>query len=492
MSVPISMQDYAWLMMETPETPMHFGAVILLTKPQIGTDEFADKLFSKLRDVNAIGEPWTWKINPDKKGLLSKHEWIVDNNFDVNYHIKRMLVPGEGHMEDVLELVTYINEKPLERARPLWELIMFDGLRDNKMAILIKVHHAFADGTRFMEYCSNWFYDSASVSVDDIEGFCQKNSLKRSQPKKKLTQASKFPNPAKVANLFSGTIKSAKDISYVLGREALRGFGVVKSRTPAFYTGPKTIVNEHVESTRVYAFVDAPFDRVRAIGKAVGGTVNDAVLAITAGAIRRLLLQNGSLPDEPMQLMMPVSLHGRTDEKNSESSEGGNQVSIINVDIATELSDSVQRLKRIVASTKQGKSDMEDLSLFAATFYTTFFQGISVGLRAAGLDRIMRPLSNISLSNVPGEQKIKYIGGARSDGLLPLSFLMHNNGLFVICNSTVNGLSFGFASSRSALPDLSDIKQFVTDELELLEQDLGLAVGAAPIKKVRTKDTTKS
>ncbi|HEX2904387.1 MAG TPA: WS/DGAT domain-containing protein, partial [Jatrophihabitans sp.] len=202
---------------------------------------------------------------------------------------------------------------------------------------------------------------------------------------------------------------------------------------------------------------------------AAGVTVNDVVLAISAGALRRYLLQLSALPDVPLIAMVPVALRGKGQH------ESGNAVGAVMCNLATHLSDPAARLATISASMAEGKQAMATMTPLQIVAMTGLGMSPLVLQSIPGYAELFRPPFNIIISNVPGPRVPLYLNGAELDGLYPLSVPYHGQALNITCTSYHDELAFGLTGCRRTVPHLQHLLGYLDDELAALEQAVGLS-----------------
>jgi diacylglycerol O-acyltransferase len=247
-------------------------------------------------------------------------------------------------------------------------------------------------------------------------------------------------------------------------REAAR-----RGETAAPYQAPKTILNVPISGARRFAAQSWPIERLRAVGKAGGGTLNDAVLAMCAGALRRYLLEQGALPEEPLIAMIPVSIRPKDAEEHY-----GNAVSAILCNLATHLDDPLLRLEAIRRSMQVGKNALSGMSREAIVNMGVLMAVPMLIGQLLGLDGRTRPAFNVTISNVPGPKKPLYWNGARMEGIYPVSIVTDGQALNITLTSYVDHLEFGLIGCRKSLPHLQHLLGHLEDSLAELERAAGL------------------
>jgi diacylglycerol O-acyltransferase len=277
------------------------------------------------------------------------------------------------------------------------------------------------------------------------------------------------------------------------GREILPGIGsglwdiaratYAEGAAALPFQAPPTPFNVEISGSRRFASQSYSLARLKRIGEASGATVNDVTLAICAGALREYLLAQNKLPKKPLVAMVPVSLHGETNV-------GGNQVSLLLANLATNIADPLKRLKKIVASTSEAKERLTKMPRLQKMAHgiasiSPFGAGMVMGTAEK------HPLFNLVISNVPGPKDTLYLNGARLDEIYPVSIPTHYLALNITISGYGDNLGFGYIACRRSLPGLQRMLDYTHNAINALENALGL--DAPPLAKPRvsvSKQTT--
>jgi diacylglycerol O-acyltransferase len=366
----------------------------------------------------------------------------------------------------------------MDRNRPLWEAYVIEGLPGGRFATYIKIHHALIDGVTGAKMMAN----SLSLTADEHKPPMWAQNHQRNHP----TARKERHAPGLLEQL--GALAKA-------GREFLPGVGtgiadMVRSameETAAAmpFQAPPSAFNVEISGSRRFAAQSYSLSRLKRIGEAAGATVNDVTLAVCASALRAHLLRENALPEKPLVAMVPVSLHGET-------SEGGNQVSLLLANLATHIADPLQRLQRIVQGTAEAKrlSAMPRLQKMAHGMTSISPMGVGMVVGTAKT----HPQFNVVISNVPGPRDTLYLNGARLDEVYPVSIATH----YLALNITIQGygdqLGFGYTACRRSVPALQRMLDYTQMGIEELEQALGLTAQAptAKVKRPARKATAKA
>ncbi len=459
----LSALDIAFLQMETPEAPSHVGGLQIFQIPAGYKGAFVADLKARLEAIPA-SEPFNLRLG--SKGLpFAFPAWVTDKNFDIDFHLRHSALPQPGHMDELMKLVSRLHARLLDRTRPLWEMYLIEGLEGNRFGIYTKIHHALVDGVGGMRLMDNSLARSAGDtntralwSADEIK--------KRERLKLSMTE---------------GALKTAKGLiapmrSLPQAVKALLLPGDTEAAT--IFNTSKTVFNGHITASRRFAIQTLPLSETKEIGAVLGHTVNDMFLAICATALRRYLAEKGQTPEHPLTATVPVSL------QMPGSTQKGNQISYIGVNLCTDVEDPLQRMAAIGRSAAAAKQDMGALTRPAVQTLAVVAQGTAALINHFHLSNILKPPANLVLSNVPGPRAALYLMGAEMVGSYPMSILMDGQALNITLCSHGNQLDFGILGCRNAMPDIELLAQYVGEAFEELRT---IAAARKPTTKAVAK-----
>lgn len=475
--------DAAFLYFETPTTHMHVAMTAVFDPSSMpGGYDFAtvrDFIASRLHLV----PPFRRRV-VQVPFRLNHPIWVEDPDFDLDYHIRRVGVPSPGGARELAELAGAIAGVPLDRSRPLWELYVVEGLADGTIAVITKVHHCAVDGVSGAELMVNLFdLEPTGREVEPPEPRepepipSELELIGHAVASRARRQLGLLPLLGTTAKTLTTLVSRHRDPNAIVGAVPL--------------TAPKTPWNAAITPHRRMAYTDVPLSEVKRIKNAVGCTVNDVVLGLMGGALRRYLERHGGNPQEPLIATCPVSV--RTDEQRGETN---NRVSAMFTSLATNVDDPVERLRTIQRSTKGAKEDhnaigasfLQDWAEHAAP--TTFALAARL-YSSLGLASGHRPIHNVVISNVPGPPFPLYYAGAELLHALPMGPVMEGAGLNITVMSYRENLDIGFMACRELVPDVWDLVDHVHEALaELSAAADRLEADAAPpaaAKKARAR-----
>lgn len=470
--------DAAFLFLETPKMPMHIGGVSII-QGSLQFDDFREFVQDRLHIVDKL----TQKLAMVPMSL-DRPCWVDDPDFDLSLHLHKVTLPRPGGWKDLRNLASSLFSQQLNRERPLWEFIFVEGIDSiaqvpkGSVALISKLHHCGFDGKSGADLMSMLF---------DVSPKPQ--SVSPAQPKIRepisgsvgLITKSIYhflTRPVKLPGLLWDTGKSA------LKAVSLSRIQGVTSPTMPF-SAAKTSFNDTVEAGRVWNSAILDIKRVKTLRKAVqGATLNDVILAICAGALRRYLLEKNELPDKPLVAMIPVSTR-TTEEKN----DMGNQVFAMYVGLATDLDDPIKRLEKIHINTVIGKL-YQDVT--AAKGLMGYAELIPFGLASvaaelytrAGIAKLHKPFFNVIITNVPGAQMPLYIAGHKLIAHMGAAPIFDGMGLIMPIYSYNGSISISPTSALNLMPDLDNFTQYISESVNELEKAVQQKMrNAAVLKK---------
>jgi WS/DGAT/MGAT family acyltransferase len=448
--------DTSFLTMETPTTFGHVSGLLLLD-PDRSTEPFAARLRAVVEARLHLLGPFRWRLVEVPFGL-DRPYWVNDPAFDLDLHLREVTLPPPGGDEQLAALVGDLVARPLDRRRPLWELHVVHGLASGQVAVLAKMHHAAIDGAAGLELLS---------ALMDLEP-----EPRDVDPPDAAWEPERVPGEFEMLNRgYLGLLRRPAQLLQAQQRAWKGMSGGVAPTLPAT-PAPRTPFNRAITGHRRYAFGTLPLEAVKAVKNAHGVTVNDVVLAVCTGAVRRWLLDHDELPGEPLRALVPVSV--RAGEGASEGDAFGNRISTMVVDLPTDDPDPSGQLERVHDAADAAKQQLEavpagllqDFSLFATPAVMADAARLIASLRLADY---VNPPVNLVVSNVPGPGFPLYCAGARLAGMYPASAIGDGMGLNVTVISYLGRLHFGLVACPELVPDLDRLLGYLGDALADLE-----------------------
>jgi diacylglycerol O-acyltransferase / wax synthase len=455
---PMAPTDSLFLLAETREQPMHVGSLQLFVPPDGATAIDVRQMFDAAIDEDQVAS--LFQRRPRRSiTTLGQWGWEIDQDFDLEHHVRRSALPQPGRILELLMLGSRLHSTLLDRKRPLWEMHLIEGLADGRYAAYFKVHHSLVDGVSALRLLSRM------MSPDPNERDMPPPwAAPPRRPKRPKERGSAEDRAKEVIRLLG----DAAGLPAVFARTLARA---IREQTGTMsLSAPRSMFNVPITGARRFAAQSWPIDRIRRVGKASECTVNDVVLAMCAGALRRYLLSMDALPDAPLIAMVPVSLHG----EDTGDSDGGNAVGTVMCNLATDLPDAADRLAGVHRSMEEGKEALRSMTPTQILMMSAVGMSPLAIWPLLGLTGSVRPPFNLVISNVPGPRDPLYWNGARLDGLYPLSIPMDGQALNITCTSYSDGIAFGLTGCRRTVPHLQRLLGYLDEEMDALEEAVGV------------------
>ena len=460
MAFPMSPTDALFLVVETPKRPMHVGALALLSRPDGAGPNFVRDAFAAALDRDQVAP--LWRRRPRRSlGSLGQWYWHTDTDVDLDYHVRISALPRRAGRNALWNMVSELHSETLDRSRPLWQMHLIEGLADGQYALYIKTHHALADGVSTMRLLRQ------TVSSDPdrlgMAALWEATEVPRSDD---ATTATTVVGPLTAARRVLGVTGDLAGMAPALADTAWRA--AHRRGGPLTLTAPHTQFNVAIDAARCFAGRSFPIDRLRLVAKHTDATLNDVVLAMCGGALRRYLLARHALPSAPLMATVPVSL--RADEPvGAPDAVPGNKIGTLACCLGTHLADPAERLAAGQASMREGKAALAGRSPVQVLAMSAL--GATPLALAMTLGRTPGPLRppNVMISNVPGPKEPLYWNGARFDALYPLSVVADGQALNITCTSINDQISFGLTGCRRAVPRIDTLAEALGRELDLLD-----------------------
>lgn len=453
--------DASWLYVESRTTPMHVAGLNIFSLPDDAPPDFLARLVAQLKDAKSFAPPWNLRL---KASLLKSvaPAWEIDDGLDLDYHVRHSALPHPGGERELGVLVSRLHSHELDLNRPLWECHVIEGLENRRFALYIKIHHALIDGVGGIRLTARAFSTSPGQ-----RGITPPWSIGTEMKKRRARRdeaADNAPLPSALDRLREQLAQQVELVPQVFN--ALTKIWSGKKPHDALATpfkAPKSVLNERVDGQRRFATQQYDLARLKAITEKAGVTLNDVVLAICAGALRRFLKELNALPRRSLTAGLPVSVRPKGDL------ELGTAISFMLADLGTSIADPIKRLHWIHESTLGAKEHLQSLPKSGLNNYTTLFMAPYImGILTGAAGRI-KPMFNLAISNVPGPDQTLYLGGAKLEAMYPVSVLMHGQALNITCLSYAGKLNFGFTGARDALPHMQRLAVYTGEALDELE-----------------------
>jgi WS/DGAT/MGAT family acyltransferase len=457
---PLSGLDGAFLHLETPATPMHVASLHLFDLP----DGQRGSFFARVKRELARRLPLTPVLQRKLVAMplqFANQAWVHDDAVDIGWHVQRVVLPGPGTQAQLEDCVAQLHGELLDRSRPLWRLYVIDGLQNEQAAYYFKAHHAMLDGQAGV-LLARALFDAAP----------------RPPPLRK--PAGRFPaehpgtvelaaaalrhDAAQYVKLVRLLPDVLKTLTGLFGAGARSGKGALGQNLAL---GPRTPLNVPITGERSFAALSLPLQALRELAAAHDAKVNDIVLALCSGALRRYLAGHGGIPRKPLMAAMPISLRESGDDDFT------TQATMTLVNLQTHMADPRRRLRAI----RDAAAPMKALAQRARGILPTDFPSIAVPWLLHGLAMLygrsrlaatVPPIANVVVSNVAGPPVPLYAAGARMATYWPVSIVEHGLGLNITVMSYAGAMGFGFIAARCAVPDARALSTALSDAFDEL------------------------
>ncbi|MEM7331266.1 MAG: wax ester/triacylglycerol synthase family O-acyltransferase [Chloroflexota bacterium] len=467
--------DSAFLYLETPNAPMHIGSLAVL-EGSLSFKDFKDLLLSRIHMVKTMRQKLV-----EVPLSLDRPYWVEDPDFNIDYHLHHTRLPEPGGWKQLRRLTSRIFSQHLDRNRPLWEMIFVEGLDTipqvppGSVAVISKIHHAAIDGMSGV--------DILGLLFDLTEDTRQYPIPEQKAPP---------PVPDEVELMMRSAVNFAKRplklprILMETARATLRTGALsraTRTEMPTLpFTAPHTSFNDPISADRIWNTALLSLDRIKKLKRIMDCTVNDIILAICAGAIRRYLDEKHALPNKPVVAMVPVSTRGKDDQS------GGNNVSSMFLQLGTDIADPVERLLKIQKNARRGKAYQGAIDAKTLIEYSEFVPFGIAGQAAklysrAQLSKRHNPVVNCVITNVPGPQIPLYLAGKRLLALMGSAPILDGLGLMIPVFSYNGIVSISPTSSPNIMPDLDKFTRYIWESANELEAAILAKEAAKPIEK---------
>jgi diacylglycerol O-acyltransferase / wax synthase len=437
----LSALDVSFLTNESSSAHMHVGGICIFEGPPPSYDDLLDHVRSRLALVPRFRQKLAYPPVPTGRPF-----WVDDPAFNLEYHVRHSALPSPGSEEQLRNMAARVFSQSLDRTKPLWELWMVQGLTRKRFALVTKTHHALVDGVSGVDIATvlfdvkpvpkpvetddDWLANpepsAAQLLVKDAEGVVKAplGALRR------LEQAVEHPRTA--VERVSEAVEAVGEVGWNFANPA-----------------PKVPLNVTVGSHRRFEWVRADLGQFKRIKSTLGGTVNDVVLAVVTGALRRWLHGRG-VRTEGMELraQVPVSIRG-ADERG----HLGNKLAVLRGPIPVYVEDPVKRLEICRKGMEGIKQSKQALGAEVISRFNDFAPPTLLA-QAARINFSTR-LFNLVVTNVPGPQVPLYVLGRELEDIFPVGFLPPEQALFVAIMSYNGGINFGLLADYDAIDDIA-------------------------------------
>ena len=477
---PLNLLDLSFVLMETRQTPMHVAGLQTFLPPEGAPRDFPKQVYEYLRSFPVTAPPFNYRLRGPASGALLPHFEEVEK-VDLDYHLRHSALPYPGGERELGVLISRLHSNPMDLDRPLWEIHLIEGLQGGRFAMYGKLHHSLADGISGVGLL-NFSEDPKKSRTPPIWA--------QERPRKPRSSAANYGAFGVLRSTVSSQARALPSLLRGLAGSATAALGV--KADPDFTSlaeAPRTIFNSNVTPQRRVATQATSLARMKAIGEAAGGSVNDVLLAACSAALRRYLLEIDKLPRRSLIASIPVALPRDT----TQAGGGGNAISFANVRLGTDIEDVRERFEVVRRSSVAGRAYLKHMDSTALVNYTVLVNSPQIITRLPGVGARVPPLYNLIVSNVPGPRQRLYFLGAEMEAYYPISALVHGQALNITVMSYAGGLYFGFTACHDRVPRVQRLAVYMGEALDELEKVFvkSTRVRAAKTGKRKTPATGK-
>lgn len=445
--------DSAFLALETPRQPLHAALAAVVDTSAMPEPYSFDTVREWAKDE--VGRRPLFRRRVVEVPLGLDHpRWVDESGVDLDAHLTRLTLPGGAGLAGLWRLAGDFLGRPLERGRPLWEAWVIEGLGPHRVGVLCKVHHAVVDGVSAAQVLAELVDDRP-----DLEDTA--HHPRRGRAAGRLPSGPELLGSG-VASLLCLPGQLARALPPTVAAVSRLDHGADASQSMAApFRAPRTPFNGALTSRRLVATATLRLGDLRRAGRACGASMNDVVLAVCSGAIRRHLQRHGGLPSAPLVCLVPVSTRDRSD-LDDEVPATANRLSALLVPLPTDQADPASRLRAVAAATRAAKAGHAvlgpgTLMAWAEVGRPVLWWGASRLYSWLGLPERLPPVCNLVVSNVAGPRKALSFRGARASALYPLGPLLEGVSLNVTVFSHAGRVDVGLVACPDLLPDLAGL-----------------------------------
>ncbi len=466
---PLDPLDAAMMTAEVVSSPMHVGAVLILSPPKGAGKHYVDKLH---REALAANEPVDPRLRRyPHRGVDTGGIWVWRelDTLDMSRHCLRRTVSRE----DFWRLIGELDAQRLDRSGPMWTSYLIDGFDENRFAFYIKVHHTVIDGVAgFRMITDALSADPRRRSMPPFYADCRREAAHEAAAADPATGlVSGLVSPLR--SLVGAATSSVGLVGRVVSGEVSTVLDSLVGHTTVLPFGaPHTRFNGRLGPDRVVAAGSWAKARLGAVQRASGVTGNDVVTATIAGALRRWLRERGELPGQSLVAACPITVRARGDDASDDGH--GNQFGLWLCPLGTDVDDPAARLEVIHRSMSEGKRWVARRGSAASLLTNAGSIAATVLLPLLPFTQRMRTGYNLPISHVPGPPAEMYWNGAHVDEMYPVSTVYDGQALNVTTCSYSDRVGFGYAAGAEAVPDIDELIPLTEQSLADLESAVGV------------------
>ncbi|MGA2320595.1 MAG: wax ester/triacylglycerol synthase family O-acyltransferase [Solirubrobacteraceae bacterium] len=447
--------DASFLHQEGPVSHMHVGGVTLVEGPPPSMEEFFEQIRKRLHLVPRYRHRLAFTALDSGRPV-----WVDDPSFNLEYHVRHSALPTPGSWQQLQDLTARIFSQQLDRSKPLWEMWLIEGLEDNRFALITKTHHSVIDGIAGVDLATVLF----DLTPDPVNiAHSGRPWQPHAEPSTAHLLAAGLLGAIRAGiELTEGALDAMAHPERALARAREAAEGVGEIIWAGLNPAPETPLNVPIGPHRRFAGVGSRLDDFKLVKNTFGGTVNDVVLAVVAGALRSFLISRGRHTEGvELRALVPVSV--RTEDEHH---QGGNRIVVMRGPLPVYIADPIQRL-RFVSHAMDGLKESKQALGAEVIAGAQSFAPPTILAQASRLNFSTR-LFNLIVTNVPGPQFPLYVLGREMLEAFPVAFLPQNHALAIAIMSYNGQMNFGLLGDFDALPELDAIGESIAEELATL------------------------
>jgi WS/DGAT/MGAT family acyltransferase len=459
---PLDPLDVAMMAAELVSSPMHVGAVLILSPPKDAGPNYVDELY---REALAGDFPIDPRLRRyPHRGVDTGGVWVWhdDDNVDPSRHCQRRTVSGD--CDEFWRLIGELDAERLDRSRPMWMSYLIDGLDGGRFAFYIKVHHTVIDGVAGLQMIADAL--STDPKCRSMPPFY---AARRDESEPSRASAGLVPRLVAPLRSLVGVAASRVGLigRVVTGELSTVVDSLVGHKTVLPFGAPYTRFNGRLGPERAVVAASWPKDRIQAVQLAAGVTGNDVVTAMIAGAVRRWLLDRGELPTHSLVAICPITVRDR--ERDAANDQHGNMFGLWLCPLGTNLDDPAARLDLIHRSMSEGKQWVAKRGSAASLLTTAGSIAATVVFPLLPFTQKLRTGYNLPISHVPGPRAEMYWNGSLIEEMYPVSTVYDGQALNATTCSYADRVGFGYAAGADVVPDIDTLIPLTEECLAELE-----------------------
>lgn len=456
----LSLLDFSFIAFETAKTPMHVTGLVILDPPPAQATTFAQDLYDHFLAQPETAAPFNWRL---KWSLTGKPGWEALPHVNLDDHLRITMLPSPGNEQQLQQVVGRLHSQVLDRSRPMWEVWVIGGLENNRVALVMKIHHSMADGVR----ASRIFTSSCSADRESSFGkpFWQHDLRKTAAERRQEMHLTDLV--MKTAMTATKQLSLLPSMFRLGSKLALKAVNLADCDLKVPFTAPKTPFNLSPKRSRAVSLGHFSMAQLKHISHITGASLNDILFTVSDIALNRYL-QDRAIPlSKPLVAMMPINL------RSKEGAEGqSNKMSIGHVELGKPFLTPLERLEAIQHATLDLKQEALNISPDAYVNYSLLVNGVSLFSGKFGLNNFIPPASNLLISNVPGAKEQLYFMGAEVRAQYPVSLLMPGQTLNITFFSNADTIYFSLVACSQSLPGFEVITDYMREAFAEIEAEV--------------------